>query len=257
MAQAKPTDINKIWANGGDIVAPNDSKINTGWIVEFPPHTYFNYLQNRTDKFCRHVNEQGIPVWDSGTSYVDGSITKGSDGNLYVGKQASTNKDPITEATYWQKIISRQISLQLKLTTDAVITASGPVNRAVILFDDKELDTDNIYDPVTGKLQPTKSGWFTFYINGELIINSGSGVIGAGIAKNGLADANILASDNGGGTPGVAKWISVIAKTYLNGTTDYVQFILGAQGTVSGTFLGTTTSGAQFGAAGADLVCLG
>ena len=33
----KPSDINKIWASAGDVLAPSDSKIATGWSVEIPP----------------------------------------------------------------------------------------------------------------------------------------------------------------------------------------------------------------------------
>lgn len=105
----KPSDINKIWASAGDVIAPSDSKIATGWQVEIPPRQVFNYIDNKQDAAIAHINQHGIPVWDAVTEYqysVSGtkSVCMGSDGTIYRAKQVSINQNPVTDVsdTYWE-----------------------------------------------------------------------------------------------------------------------------------------------------------
>lgn len=105
----KPSDVNKIWASAGDVLAPSDSKIATGWQVEIPPRQFFNYIDNKQDAAIAHINQHGIPVWDNVTEYqysLSGtkSICMGSDGTIYRAKQVSVNQNPVTDTsdTYWE-----------------------------------------------------------------------------------------------------------------------------------------------------------
>lgn len=105
----KPSDINKIWASAGDVLAPSDSKIATGWAVEIPPRQWFNYIDQKQDAAIAHINQHGIPVWDNVTEYqysLSGtkSICMGSDGTIYRAKQVSVNQNPVTDTsdTYWE-----------------------------------------------------------------------------------------------------------------------------------------------------------
>lgn len=105
----KPSDINKIWASAGDVLAPSDSKISTGWAVEIPPRQWFNYIDHKQDAAIAHINQHGIAVWDNTTEYqysVNGtkSICMGSDGTIYRAKQVSINQNPVTDTadTYWE-----------------------------------------------------------------------------------------------------------------------------------------------------------
>lgn len=105
----KPSDINKIWASAGDVLAPSDSKISTGWQVEIPPRQFFNYIDNKQDAAIAHINQHGIPVWDNVTEYqysLSGtkSICMGSDGTVYRAKQLNINQNPVTDTsdTYWE-----------------------------------------------------------------------------------------------------------------------------------------------------------
>lgn len=102
----KPTDINKIWSSGGDIIAPSDTKISGGWDVEIPPRQYFNYIDNKQDQAIAHINQHGIAVWDSVTEYQAGaSYVQGSNGNIYKSITTNTNIDPITDSgTNWTLI---------------------------------------------------------------------------------------------------------------------------------------------------------
>ena len=105
----KPSDINKIWASAGDVLAPSDSKISTGWAVEIPPRQWFNYIDNKQDQAIAHINQHGIPVWDALTEYqwsTNGtkSLCMGSNGTIYRAKQLSVNQNPVTDTsnTYWE-----------------------------------------------------------------------------------------------------------------------------------------------------------
>lgn len=99
-AISKPTDINKIWSAGGGLLAPSDAKINTGWVVEIPDYQYFNYLDNKQDRFNAHSNQFGIPVWDAVTEYqANKSLSQGSDGIIYRCLITSTNVNPVGDTT--------------------------------------------------------------------------------------------------------------------------------------------------------------
>lgn len=96
----KPNDINNVWAATGDIVAPAADYVANGWEAIIPPREYFNWLDNRQDRFNAHVNQHGIPVWDSSTEYQGSlSYTKGSDGNIYRAVTTNSNVNPVGDAT--------------------------------------------------------------------------------------------------------------------------------------------------------------
>lgn len=106
----KPTDLNRMWAASGDVAKPSDDKILTGWEVEVPPRQWFNWLDNRQDTALAHINQFGIPVWDSATEYQSGrSYTQGpTTGTLYRCTQTHVNQNPETDFsnTYWEVFTS-------------------------------------------------------------------------------------------------------------------------------------------------------
>lgn len=88
--------MSQVWSSSGMKTKPADSKIAQGWVVELPPYQTANYIENRQDQFGAHVNQHGVPTWDSSTEYQGGiSITKGSNGKLYKCLVTNTNFDPI------------------------------------------------------------------------------------------------------------------------------------------------------------------
>ena len=122
----KPSDINKIWASAGDVLAPSDSKIATGWQVEIPARQYFNYIDNKQDQAIAHINQHGIPVWDNTTEYqysVSGtkSICMGSDGTVYRAKQVNINQNPVTDVsdTYWEIAFANVVDFYTQTQSDA------------------------------------------------------------------------------------------------------------------------------------------
>lgn len=120
----KPTDINKIWASAGDVIAPSDSKISTGWQVEIPPRQIFNYIDNKQDQGIAHINQMGIAVWDNTTEYqynLTGikSLCMGSDGTIYRTLQTHQNQDPTSSVGYWEVAFSSAGDFYTKTEADA------------------------------------------------------------------------------------------------------------------------------------------
>lgn len=122
----KPVDINKIWASAGDVLAPSDSKIATGWQVEIPARQYFNYIDWKQDQAIAHINQHGIPVWDNTTEYQwsstgTKSICMGSDGTIYRAKQLNINQNPVTDTTdtYWEIAFANVSDFYTQTQSDA------------------------------------------------------------------------------------------------------------------------------------------
>lgn len=100
----KPSGINQLWAAGGTKVDPGLQKLNIGWVVELPPYQYQNWLDNRQDTFIAHINQHGIPEWDSETEYQGNlSYTQGSNGMIYKCVTTHTNFNPVNplNSPYW------------------------------------------------------------------------------------------------------------------------------------------------------------
>lgn len=122
----KPADINKIWASAGDVLAPSDSKIATGWKVEIPARQYFNYIDWKQDQAIAHINQHGIAVWDNTTEYQwsttgTKSLCMGSDGTIYRTKQVSINQNPVTDTTdtYWEIAFANVSDFYTQTQSDA------------------------------------------------------------------------------------------------------------------------------------------
>src|SRR5690554_2439526 len=98
----KPTGINNRWAEGGLKSAPDVSKIDLGWEVEKPPYQVQNWLDNRQDNFNAHVNQHGIPYWDSETEYQANKsyVVDPISGIVYRCLVTNTNH-PVSNPTYW------------------------------------------------------------------------------------------------------------------------------------------------------------
>jgi len=100
----KPSNLNNVWASGGDRIYPGDTKYATGWQVEIPPRQYFNEIDYKQDQMLAHLNQHGIPVWDNETEYqADQSYVQGSTGTVYRCVLTHTNQNPDSDVsnTYW------------------------------------------------------------------------------------------------------------------------------------------------------------
>lgn len=120
--ESKPT-IKNIWAKSGVRVEPSDAKADTGWIVERPPYQFQNFLQWRSDKFLKHINEAGIPVWDSTTVYTAGkSYVQGSDGLIYKAVTDGAGQNPVGNPSNWVKTFG---DLDVQMYADAAAASAA------------------------------------------------------------------------------------------------------------------------------------
>lgn len=123
----KPSNINDVWASGGDSIYPGDTKYATGWQVEIPPRQYFNFIDNKQDQMLAHINQHGIVVWDSETEYqANKSYVQGSDGTIYRAIQTHTNQDPVADVTntYWQNPLALPVATEAIAGIAEVATAA-------------------------------------------------------------------------------------------------------------------------------------
>lgn len=142
--------MNRVWGSNADPTDIKDPDLDTagklekGWEGnDIPPHTYFNFEQNRQSSFNNHVNIEGIPVWDSETPFVLNSYTKSTiDGRIYrslTGTELSPNigNEPSANPTEWKRLI--EVDLELVETPvnttpadSSVVTDTTPTLRASV-----------------------------------------------------------------------------------------------------------------------------
>jgi len=125
MSTTKPGNI-RIWAEAGAITDPGNAKYNTGWIVEIPTLQNMNYIQQQITQMLKHVNEEGIPRWDSTTDYPIGGMTKGVDNKIYTAITNNIGQDPSGGGnTNWDEFASGGDSNQLVRAQMNVTVGSG------------------------------------------------------------------------------------------------------------------------------------
>ena len=115
MTEISRPDFTYQWSSGGSIVAPSNTKIQTGWTAEVPPFQWENWSQNRQDNALVHIFQKGISTWSSTQDYyfaasAPKSFVQGSDGLIYEAVQSSTNQNPTTDTTntYWRLAFRNQ-----------------------------------------------------------------------------------------------------------------------------------------------------
>jgi hypothetical protein len=123
----KPSKLNLLWASGGDILDPGDTKYQTGWGVEVPPRQWENYIQNKQDQAIAHINQHGIAVWDAETEYqADTSYTQGAtNGTIYRAKVTHSGQNPELDTlnTYWDIAFAAAGDFYTKAEADAEFLA--------------------------------------------------------------------------------------------------------------------------------------
>ena len=95
-----------IWASAGDVVMPDTSKIQEGWLVEVPPRQYWNWMQNRTDTNLAYIFQRGIPAWDNTVEYLVNKSFVVHNGVVYRALLTGTNQEPGVATTYWKRAFS-------------------------------------------------------------------------------------------------------------------------------------------------------
>lgn len=131
----KPSDLNTIWASGGDKLDPGTTKYQTGWGAELPPRQWENFVQNKQDQAIAHINQHGIPVWDNATEYqANKSYVQGSDGRIYKALTTNTNTDPVTDlGTNWEMLAITRMATATEsqsLSSDSVVISPMSLKEA-------------------------------------------------------------------------------------------------------------------------------
>lgn len=125
----KPSKMNVLWASGGDILDPGDTKYATGWGVEIPPRQWENFVQNKQDSFNAHVNQHGVVAWDAETEYqANKSYVQGTtNGTIYRCILTHTNQDPELDVsnTYWIISFASAGDFYTKVETDGLYLAKA------------------------------------------------------------------------------------------------------------------------------------
>jgi hypothetical protein len=98
--------MNQVWASAGDVVMPDNAKIQEGWLVEVPPRQYWNWMQNRADTNLAYIFQRGIPEWDNTVEYIANKSFVVYNGVTYKAILTGTNQNPSTATTYWQRAFS-------------------------------------------------------------------------------------------------------------------------------------------------------
>jgi microcystin-dependent protein len=115
----RTTVIGGIWADGAINVPDGEqpivdmtygktgigtTEIEAGWpYKKIQDASAFNEMMRRITTLLTSLEKYGILPWCPSTVYVAGALVFGSDAVIYKALSANTNKDPITETSYWIK----------------------------------------------------------------------------------------------------------------------------------------------------------
>ena len=106
MATDKPiTTEEDIWASSAppeDVTEPTQPEKEAGWLFgQKPTHQSHNWMFQVTTQLAVHLNQNGIPQWDSFTQYNQGAITNEA-GDIYQALVANQNILPSgDDGTTW------------------------------------------------------------------------------------------------------------------------------------------------------------
>jgi len=124
-----------IWGDGltleADIDKPSQVEIEAGWSEGKPKRATANWVENRQDEMLAHIEQNGVPRWDTSTGYTQGAFCLGSDNKLYQSQQANSAQDPTTDdGTYWVEFSTDLSSLGTMSTqdSDSVTITGGSVS---------------------------------------------------------------------------------------------------------------------------------
>lgn len=142
-------DLSQIWASNGEATDPDldtthpifqPNKYIKGWKVEKEPHQWQNFLYQISDEKLLLVAQEQILEWESDIGYAKNGITRKGD-KLYknVSGAVSTGKDPTTETSVWNEVLS----MDSAGVVTAVTTLTNTLNAHLAVDNPHK---DNIHD---------------------------------------------------------------------------------------------------------------
>lgn len=133
------SDLMNVWGNSSaHSDAPDNTKIDTGWVELEKPNPYFmNYIHNQQEQKINHILKHGVALWNATTSYDLGdSVTY--NGEIYKSLTTNLNSVPSRASTDWAPVTpfyestdnSLAIAFDLPTNTvDYTIPAANLVNK--------------------------------------------------------------------------------------------------------------------------------
>lgn len=121
-------DMTYLWAISGDVVAPDNAKIQEGWGVEVVPRQWWNWMQYRADSNIAYMLQKGIPEWDATTEYLANKSFVTSAGIVYKCLITNTNMTPASNPTRWARAFT-----DFSNATNALTTLT-PVNGSMVVY---------------------------------------------------------------------------------------------------------------------------
>jgi len=192
MAIAKP-NLTRIWAAdaaGSDVVDPDvqtPGKFSLGWGAEKPPYQFFNFMQKLFTQGLGYFDEQGIGFWNTDTDYQDLSLTKGSNGVVYLLKTSGDGtQNPVSDGgTNWTVAAGKQS------VTGSTVFSNSTNNIALTGIGSIGLEIGDVVQ-VTGTASNNKL--FTVEVitdSGNVIVNQ---VHAGGTSRKSLVDETVSAT---------------------------------------------------------------
>lgn len=143
MATNRTIEIGAIWANGAPDPPPvpitgttyansgiSEATIEAGWKYKvIQDAADFNEVFQRATALLKLLEENGIMPWSSLTTYSAGAWARASDDKIYRALQASGNKDPISNPTYWVDDTAAHAALTTAHGSTSLATASTIMQR--------------------------------------------------------------------------------------------------------------------------------
>lgn len=94
------------WASSGDKIEPTPAKKDQGWQGgERPPHASMNFLQNEFGGKVNHILRNGIPEWNTSTTYEVNDYVK-YQGVFYKCLIANSATSPLPENASWEAYLA-------------------------------------------------------------------------------------------------------------------------------------------------------
>jgi hypothetical protein len=115
MAEITKPTFAQLWANGGAIVAPSNSKVELGWTAEIPPHQFENWVQNRQDRALAYLFQRGIAEWDATTEYFANKSVVMYGGVMYKAITNTTNNIPSSSPANWVAMIPTDVAKKMSV----------------------------------------------------------------------------------------------------------------------------------------------
>lgn len=140
-SQTKP-NVNIVWAENGTATPYPDAKQRLGFVEEIPYWDDFNGLIQQITQFLKHVNQEGVALWDAVTVYPVGGYAKWTDGNTYRALEEHSGTQPVTGgvvSSRWVRITYTLPELQTDVTAvfvgQVASFAAAPSNPNWLLCD--------------------------------------------------------------------------------------------------------------------------